>query len=91
MSIATRKAAAGLAAGALTLAGAAPAIASNTGEQPQGPPLWTGNPASISSGPSFTPNGALVLHCISPANGGSAGVALYNATGYHVHNPGDSC
>jgi len=91
MIIAPRKAAVGLVAlGASTLAVAAPAVASNSGTQPKGPPLFSGNPASIAN-THLTGNGAFVLHCISPADGGSAGVFLVNKNGTHNNNPGASC
>jgi hypothetical protein len=91
MTITVRKAAAGLAAaGVLTLASAAPAIATNSRTQPPGPPQYSGNPASV-PGQIVVGNGAAVLHCNSPANGGSAGVSVDNKNGFHDNNPGQVC
>jgi hypothetical protein len=91
MTITLRKAAAGLAVlAASTLAGAAPAIATNSRTQPKGPPQYSGNPASV-PGQNVVGNGAAVLHCNSPANGGSPGVTVDNKNGFHNNNPGQSC
>jgi hypothetical protein len=71
---------------------AAPAIASNSHTQPKGPPLFSGNPASVAAhNQQVVGNGASVLHCNSPANGGSAGVFVANKNGSHDNNPGQSC
>ena len=90
MTITLRKAAAGLAAlGVSTVAGAAPAVASNSGTPP-GPPQYVGSPANVANG-YFTGNGALVTPCKSEANGGGAGNIVINARGIIYNNPHGNC
>jgi hypothetical protein len=88
MTIKLRKAAAGLAALAVsTAAGATPAVASNTGTPP-GPPQYAGSPASVANG--FFVSGAFVTPCKS--NGGGAGNTVTNGPrGYNPNNPHGSC
>ena len=57
--------------------GAGPAMAKTSGEQPQGPPLFTAG----SSG-----RAAVVVHCGAEKAGGTRGVLLANSNGKHTNN-----
>ena len=61
---------------AITAASALPAMAKNSGDQPSGPPLYTGN----------VDRAAVVIHCGAEKAGGTRGVLSENSNGKHTNN-----
>ncbi len=61
---------------AMAALGAAPAMAKTSEDQPQGPPIFTGNGGRA----------AVVIHCGAEKAGGTRGVLLENSNGKHSNN-----
>jgi hypothetical protein len=71
------------AVGVMFALSASSAFAFNSGTQPPGPPIFSGDPANF-HGTGFTGRGALVCHQ-NPPQGGNT---VQNGQGFHQNGPG---
>lgn len=78
-----RRAATGLAACVLTMAAATPAVAGSYGDQPPGPPEFSGDPGFTGE---YSGQGALVRHCRNNVVGAGAGVIVFNHNHFIFNN-----